>query len=83
MYDTLPMRFVQSIRDLGRATNHLIQRHRPLLEPARERLALEILHVSPTLKNRRNLGGWSTPAGRAAHADPRRFFWVSSASRLR
>lgn len=39
--------------------------------------------LSPTLKKRRNLDGWSTPASRGAYAGPRRFFWVSSASRLR
>ena len=39
--------------------------------------------VSPPLKKRRNLDMWSTGAGGGAHADPRRFFWVSSASRLR
>ncbi len=37
--------------------------------------------VSPTLKKRRNLDGWST--GGPAHGEPRRFFCVSSASRLR
>ncbi len=39
--------------------------------------------VSPTMKKRRNLDGWSTAAGRGGHAEPRRCFWVSSASRLR
>ncbi len=39
--------------------------------------------MSPTSKKRRNLDRWSTLTDGAVHADPRRFFWVSSASRLR
>ena len=49
----------------------------------RQRQELYWFMLSPPLKKRRNLDGWSTPAGRAAQAEPRRFFWVSSASRLR
>ena len=40
--------------------------------------------VSPTLKKRRNLDGWSTDVlGGPGHGAARRFFWVRSASRLR
>ncbi|MEP6934880.1 MAG: hypothetical protein ABI988_13225 [Nitrospirota bacterium] len=43
----------------------------------------QLIVLSPTSRKRRNLDGWSTLTDGAVHADPRRFFWVSSASRLR
>lgn len=44
MDNSLPVRLVQRIRDLGAVTQHLIERQRPVHEAVRERLALEIFH---------------------------------------
>ncbi len=44
MHDPLPVRLVQRIRDLNSNGQRLVERQCALLQPLRQRLAIEILH---------------------------------------